>query len=107
MIKLLGGVAEHIVYRLFLSRVRSHTYALTSEEVTAATVWLADSHKGSGLKAYFKMRDYAVLKEMAQGLSQEAYWMMIGRRKELLHLMGTAKSEFDKEEKQKKIPIKK
>ncbi len=93
---------ERLIYRLFLSVLPSHTYAITQKQAEALEKWLEMSHDSDGLKAYFVARDYALLKEMGMGVDEKRYPMLVGRRMELLSLMGEAKSAFDRKQVEKK-----
>lgn len=54
-----------------------------------------------GWKSYLAMRDLSLMKQMAKGVSQDEYIMLLGQRKELFILAGMAieyKKIKDKEE---------
>lgn len=58
--------------------------------------WLAECYERQEFRDYFKIRDYSLLKTMAGGLDRETYLRQLGRREELLYLIGKAKEEWDK-----------
>ena len=64
--------------------------------------WLLEQFESEGFKDYFKWRDYALLKTLGQGLDQKDYLITVGRRLELLFLLGHMKEEYDKLEKERK-----
>lgn len=59
----------------------------------------------NGFKDYFRYRDLQILKTMANGLDDKQYWMNVGRRAELLYMVGKSteilKREKAEEEKAK------
>jgi len=66
------------------------------------SVWLLKQFGDEGFRSYFKWRDYALLKTLGSGLNEREYLINVGRRLELLYLLGKSKEEFDREEKKKK-----
>lgn len=74
----------------------------TGADKEARTTWLLKQFQDQGLRSYFKVRDYQILKEIGGGLEQKDYWIHIGQRLELLYLVGKSKEEFDLAEKRAK-----
>lgn len=70
--------------------------------------WLKSLSSDSGFKDYFRYRDLQILKTMANGVEGAAYWMNVGRRAELLYMVGKSTEILRKEaEEQKKLKAKK
>lgn len=65
-------------------------------------LWLMRQFGDDGFKSYFKSRDYQLLKTIGNGLESKEYWLNVGRRMELLHLLGSSKDAYDKEERKKR-----
>lgn len=91
-----------LLLRLFLRFMPSMMFMLTEQEKKSRMEWLIHSHGSEGFRAYFVSRDYALLKTMGNGLENKEYWVAMGRRLELLHLLGEAKNHFDKNNADKK-----
>lgn len=69
-------------------------------EVKKMERWLLSGYEDSGWKSYFAKEDIKLLKSMATGLDREKYWMMIGRRLQLLYLYNDMKQVFDNKKKE-------
>ena len=67
--------------------------------------WLYEQYANAGFKSYIVWRDYQILKALGSGLPIKEYREMVGRRKELLSLLGYAKDMNDKIESDKKRPL--
>lgn len=70
--------------------------------------WLESvASESSGFRDYFKVRDITLLKSLGNGLTQKQYWIAVGRRMELLFLVGKASEQLKRSEdfilKKKKI----
>lgn len=52
----------------------------------AAEDWLWDSFDDRGWRSYFGYEDLKILKTLSQGQPTEQYYMLIGRRLQLLYL---------------------
>ena len=88
-----------------LERAVTSNYQVKGDQVDE---WLVHLHTDDGFKEYFKWRDYMLLKTLGQGQKHEEYLVAVGRRLELLFLLGKAKDEYDKMEKKKiKTSVKK
>lgn len=61
--------------------------------------WLESNWGTSGFTEYFKYRDFQLLKNFAIGLEDKNYWINVGRRLELLNLVGRSKEVFEKMQK--------
>ena len=64
--------------------------------------WLLTTQQQHGFRDYFKYRDLQILKSLGNPNTQEAYWMAMGRRMELLMIMSLGVEEVRQEEKTKK-----
>ena len=65
--------------------------------------WLKSiASESSGFRHYFKVRDLTLLKSLGNGLTQKQYWIMVGRRIELLFLLSKASEELKKADKEKR-----
>lgn len=98
---------RNLVVRLFIRLLPSMLYAVKGEELERMNRWLAESHQGGNMSTYFRVRDYAILKQLGVKQDRETYLVLIGRRLELLQMLGEAsaqsdKSLRDKEKKKKK-----
>ena len=70
---------------------------LTPQEAKSRGEWLLHSHGLEGFKAYYATRYYGILQSLAGGVEKDSeYYVNIGRRLELLHLLGETKQEFDR-----------
>ena len=59
--------------------------------------WLESvAFESSGFRDYFKVRDITLLKSLGNGLTQKQYWIAVGRRMELLFLVGKASEQLKK-----------
>ena len=63
--------------------------------------FLADCHEQPAFHDYFKGRDWQLLKAMGGGMEQREYLSYVGRRAELLYLLGSAKIAWDRRDKAK------
>lgn len=59
--------------------------------------WLLSLMISEGFQSFFKYRDLQILKTMANGVSQEDYWRLVGQRQELLFLVGESKRIYERE----------
>lgn len=89
------------IWLRFLLRSIDRCLSLPEEKVDdeARSLWLQRQFGDSGFRAYFRSRDWALLKAMGGGLPEKEYWVNVGRRMELLYLLGRIKEETDKAEK--------
>lgn len=84
----------------YLNRRFNYVYNDINEE--RMKEWLKSINSElSGFRDYFKMRDLTLLKSLGNGLTQKEYWMTVGRRMELLFLIGKSTELLKKEEKEK------
>ena len=90
------------IVKLFLKLLPDPDYGLTEKEKEKMGEFLARSNSLIGFKAYFKLRDYALMKSFGSGVTRDEYLILYGRRLELLQLIGEAKLEADMREKKKK-----
>lgn len=61
--------------------------------------WLLLQYGNPGLKEYFKLRDFKLLKSIAVGVSEKDYWILLGQRLELLSFMHAIDATHKKDEK--------
>lgn len=69
--------------------------------------WLEGLNATTGFKDYFRYRDLQILKTMANGLTQEQYWLNCGRRAELLYMLGKSSELIKKKVKEQEKAEKK
>ena len=67
----------------------------------AMTRWLFESYEDKGFKHYFQYHDLKILKEMGFGVESHRYWMLVGRRLQLLSLYEDMKKSWDFEKKRR------
>ncbi len=63
--------------------------------------WLKNQNAEHGFRDYFKIRDLTILKTLGNGLTQKQYWINVGRRIELLFLLGKAAEKIKKKDKKR------
>jgi len=96
---------ERWIIKQFLRITPNVEYFLKDKERERMQKWLADSHGTDKMKAYFIMRDYALMKELGTKQDRERYLILVGRRLELLHLIGEARNQYDKIHREKPVNV--
>lgn len=90
-----------------LFRLLDSAYSVTYEGISRekAERWLYESFGDEGFESYFKYEDLKLLKDALNGQEDRGYWMLIGRRFQLLSMRDEARRAFEnrksKEEKDK------
>ena len=80
------------------------TRPITELEAKARTDWLLRTHDTEGFKAYYQTRYHGILAALAGGVEKDSeYYVNIGRRLEMLHLLAEAKREHDLDTKQRSV----
>lgn len=66
--------------------------------------WAFQSFDNRGWRSYFAYEDLKILKEMSFGKDRDAYFILVGRRLQLLYLFDEMKKAFEnkKSEEEKK-----
>ena len=64
--------------------------------------WLASQHGAPGFVEYFKKRDLQILKTFGTLPEDKQYWILAGKRLELLRMAGQMKRAFEKNKNKKK-----
>lgn len=57
--------------------------------------WAFRSHRDPGLMSYFAYEDMKILKEFSFGKAQDAYWILIGRRLQLLYMFDEFRKGYE------------
>lgn len=92
---------ERILLWLFKRCVPKNLEGIDEEKLNE---WLVSLQHAEGFRSYYKYRFAQITKTLLGGLSQEQYWQLVGRRKELLHLTGESKYRDDlQDRKEEKI----
>ena len=93
---------KKLLYKLLLRLSPSLVLALTENQAKARTEWMLKSHDTEGFKAYYAARYYGILQSLANGVEKDhEYYINLGRRMELLHLLAELKQAFDADTKQR------
>ena len=101
---------KKLILRL-LFRMFEKVYKIDYLKIDSAAIdqWLFDSHKRKGAEEYYRLRDYTILKTMGMGVDDRNYWILIGRRLEIMTMFDNMrkiselrKIKDQKNEKEKK-----
>ena len=70
--------------------------------------WMFENYGKKGLEMYFRYEDLKILKGMGLGVSDREYWMMTGRRLQILYLMNEVRRTYEnrKSREQKRKDVK-
>src|SRR3990167_11377556 len=89
--------------KLFLKYSPSLPVRLKESEANARSEWLIHNYRNEWFNAYYASRYYGLLQNLAGGTEKDSeYYINIGRRLELLHLLGESKNAMDKADKKPK-----
>jgi len=80
-----------------LFRLVDSTYPVDYSKIdtTAREKWLFESHGKIGMRDYFKYEDIRLLKMLGGGQEGSSYWILIGRRLQLMLLMDDARKAYE------------
>lgn len=67
---------------------RKYRYLYKDIDKEVINRWLLEQNATTGFRDYFRIRDITLLKTLGNPQTQKDYWMTIGRRIELLFLVG-------------------
>jgi hypothetical protein len=89
---------------MFLKLLSPNHESLQPKQYDAERVrkWLVEMYARDEFRWYFAQRDYALMKQMANGMEGKDYWTAFGRRMELLELLSRSRVEFELEAKKKR-----
>ena len=94
---------KRLIWKLALRLAPSVFSTLKEHELKARSEWLLKTNASEGYKTYYQTRYHGILQVLASGIERDnEYYVNLGRRLELLHLLGEAKQEFDRSEKESK-----
>ena len=89
--------------RLRLATVMENYTDLKSKDEKRLRKWLADTYRNEEAIRYLTRLDFGLMKEMSGGMTDSnRYWSDVGQRMMVLHLLSSARKEFDIEEKEKR-----
>lgn len=93
------------LFRLLDSAMRITYVSIDERE---AKRWLYNSFGDKGWESYFKYEDLRILKSLANGQEEKQYWLLVGRRLQLLYLYDEMRKAFElKKSEEEKANVKK
>lgn len=84
---------NRIIKLLFWILERRYKFLYKDIDKGKVDDWLLNLSVDQGFRDYFQLRDYTLLKTIGQGMKENDYWMNVGRRIELLFMLGKAEEQ--------------